>query len=88
MYGCGCWVDSQETPENNEMNSIAICTTGCGEYIIKTLFAKECADHILRNNSDTHYSMDEFFNKKFFSKKHASKICQFIRLEIFMNLFF
>lgn len=68
MYGCGCWVENEETAITNEKNSIAICTTGCGEYIIKTLFAKECADHILRNNNVTNYSIDEFFKKKFFSK--------------------
>lgn len=69
MFGCGCWVDEQEkNEETNEANSIAVCTTGCGEYIIKTLFAKECADHILRNNTETQYSLDEFFKKKFFSK--------------------
>ena len=69
MFGCGCWVDEQEMDSiKNEAHSIALCTTGCGEYIIKTLFAKECADHILRNTSETQYSLDEFFKKKFFSK--------------------
>ena len=70
MYGCGCWVEEHDrNPETDEANSIAICTTGCGEYIMKTLFAKECADHIFRNNSETQYSLDEFFKKKFISKK-------------------
>ena len=41
---------------------------GCGEYIIKTLFAKECADHIFANKKETDYKLTEFFHKKFFSK--------------------
>ena len=31
MFGCGCWV--QEAATNSETNSIAVCTTGCGEYV-------------------------------------------------------
>ena len=33
-------------------------------YIIKTLFAKECADHIMKNQDDVHYNLNEFFLKK------------------------
>ena len=36
MFGCGCWV--QEEATNDEKNSIAVCTTGCGEYVI--IFSK------------------------------------------------
>ena len=71
MFGCGCWVDetsSESFDENGgDKQSIAVCTTGCGEYIIKTLFAKECAEHILRNKDETEYNLNEFFKKKFFS---------------------
>jgi hypothetical protein len=66
MFGCGCYVAQREkSPETNEQNSIAICTTGCGEHIIKTLFAKECADHILNNNSETQYNLNDLFRRKF-----------------------
>ena len=67
MFGCGCWVDEKENKqETGVAHSIALCTTGTGEDIIKTLFAKECADHILRNTADTQYSLVEFFDKHFF----------------------
>lgn len=90
FFGCGCWVDEDEDDdehEQEEKNSIAICTTGCGEYIIKTLFAKQCVDHILANTSKTNYDLDDFFNKKFFSnfqqilspkKKKTNLICQLL----------
>lgn len=74
FFGCGCWVEEsddslQTLDENeNETNSIAICTTGCGEYIVKTLFAKQCVDHILKNKNKVDYDLNDFFNKKFFSK--------------------
>ena len=35
---------------------------------MKTLFAKECADHILNNTDETQFNLQEFFQKKFFSK--------------------
>lgn len=37
MFGCGCW--AQE--------NVAVCTSGVGEYIIKTILAKECASKLL-----------------------------------------
>jgi isoaspartyl peptidase/L-asparaginase-like protein (Ntn-hydrolase superfamily) len=73
FFGCGCWVDEPDydllidDQEEDESNSIAICTTGCGEYIIKTLFAKECAEHILANTHKPDYDLNEFYKKKFFS---------------------
>ena len=67
MFGCGCWVEEEECELNSEeKNSIGICTTGCGEYIIKTLFAKECAQHILKNLYKTDYDLNQFFKKNFF----------------------
>ncbi len=68
MFGCGCYVaQSEKNLDTNEQNSIAICTTGCGEHLIKTLFAKECADHILKNNLETQYNLNYFYKTKFFS---------------------
>ncbi len=39
-----------------------------GEYIIKTLFARECAEHILKNKDETEFNLTDFYKKKFFSK--------------------
>ncbi len=40
--GCGCWAQ----------RGIAVTTTGIGEYLIKTMFAKECAQKLLKSNDD------------------------------------
>lgn len=75
MFGCGCWVEQDLKTSEDEVHSIGICTTGCGEYIIKTLFAKECADHILNNLNKTDYDLNNFFKKNFFGNfKFCSKI--------------
>ncbi|RNA35502.1 threonine aspartase 1-like [Brachionus plicatilis] len=66
MFGCGCWVEQDIKTSDEEVNSIGICTTGCGEYIIKSLFAKECAQNILRNLNKTDYDLNQFFKKYFF----------------------
>jgi taspase (threonine aspartase 1) len=72
MFGCGCWVEENlhfvEDDRHHENHSIAICTTGCGEYILKTLLAKECAAYISRHHDKIDYNLNEFFKKKFFSK--------------------
>lgn len=72
MFGCGCWVEDNFKFENDnsetDRHSVAICTTGCGEYIIKTLFSKQCVDHILDNTDKLDYDLAEFYRKKFFSK--------------------
>lgn len=71
MFGCGCWVeDNIEFVEEYgcETHSVAVCTTGCGEYIIKTLLAKECANYICRHRNEIGYNLNHFFRKKFFGK--------------------
>jgi len=73
FFGCGCWLEEDENNLNNhEQCSIAACTTGCGEYIIKTLFAKECVAHIKNNLHDPNYKLKEFFDKKIFSMSFLS----------------
>ncbi|CAF0713399.1 unnamed protein product [Brachionus calyciflorus] len=74
MFGCGCWVDQDIESNQKENNSIGICTTGCGEYIIKTLFAKECSQHILKNLDKIDYDLNEFFKKKFFGSPLLKKV--------------
>lgn len=43
VYGCGAWADSFS---NKTENSIAVTTTGTGEYLVKTILAKELARRI------------------------------------------
>ena len=52
MFGCGCWVDEYQEQDEDAANentnaNIAAVTTGCGEYIIKTLLAKAICEHIV-----------------------------------------
>lgn len=61
MYGCGCWVDQSTLTQSK----VAICTTGCGEHIFKTLFAKECSDLVLNCELDA-ILLDRIFKDKFF----------------------
>lgn len=39
VYGSGCWAT---TLEANQVG-VACCTSGCGEHLIKTMLANECA---------------------------------------------
>ena len=65
IYGCGCWVSENDHHDNNQQK-IAICTTGCGEHIMKTLFSKECADFMFNNDNDA-TTLKDFMDKRFFS---------------------
>lgn len=73
FFGCGCWVEEDfvnpvdASIDEDEKHSVAICTTGCGEYIIKTLFSKQCVDHILTHADKPDFDLNEFFKRKFFS---------------------
>lgn len=43
MYGCGCWAQDG----NDKQNSVASSTSGCGEYLMRTMLAKEAASDLL-----------------------------------------
>jgi hypothetical protein len=38
-YGCGCWA----TNGTDHLPGIATCTSGCGEYLVRTMLAREAA---------------------------------------------
>ncbi|XP_053209539.1 threonine aspartase 1-like isoform X2 [Panonychus citri] len=54
-YGAGCW--AQE--------SVGISTSGSGEYLVKTLFARECASYFLSNTEQSVESFNDMFISKF-----------------------
>ncbi|XP_015795321.1 threonine aspartase 1 [Tetranychus urticae] len=68
-YGAGCWAQ----------DSIGISTSGSGEYLIKTLFAKECASHLLLNPADdlveqfTHLFSTKFTDSPFLKSVKTAK---------------
>jgi isoaspartyl peptidase/L-asparaginase-like protein (Ntn-hydrolase superfamily) len=70
MYGCGCWVDEHINEVDDSKHSIAICTTGCGEQIIKILFAKEFSDYMIFNNETDVSYLNQFFQNYVFSKSN------------------
>lgn len=57
-YGAGCWAEKTDT------TSIATCTTGNGEYLMKTLLAREIVADL--KNAECHISsLSNTFRKKF-----------------------
>lgn len=47
VYGSGCWA----TRHDFNQVGVACCTSGCGEHLIKTLLAKECANLALTRDA-------------------------------------
>nr|CAD7441146.1 unnamed protein product [Timema bartmani] len=41
VYGCGCWAENTDG-----QSAIAACTSGCGEYLVKTCLAREVSQDI------------------------------------------
>ena len=59
MYGCGCWAQ----------DNVAVSSSGMGEYLVKTFFAKECANSLIYcTNKDYVNQTRKFFMDKFLSK--------------------
>lgn len=49
IYGSGCWATRREA---NQVG-VACCTSGCGEHLIKSTLAKECANLALTRDAVT-----------------------------------
>lgn len=61
MYGCGCWAQNSILPDQP---AVAVATSGGGEYLIKTLFARECANNVIKKEN-TVAAVQEVFNNNF-----------------------
>jgi len=48
-FGCGCWA---QRPIQENINSTAVSTTGCGEHLVRTFLAKECGKALGKSSSD------------------------------------
>ena len=44
-YGCGCWA----TNGTDRGPAIAACTSGCGEYLVRTMLAREAAIEVQKS---------------------------------------
>ena len=41
-FGCGCWAQKSQ-PSTGKPYTVGISTTGCGEHLVRTFLARECA---------------------------------------------
>ena len=41
-FGCGCWAQKAR-PSQEKSYTVGISTTGCGEHLVRTFLARECA---------------------------------------------
>ncbi|XP_025104207.1 threonine aspartase 1-like isoform X2 [Pomacea canaliculata] len=64
MYGAGCWA---QNPENG-YPGVAVITSGSGEHLMKTLFAKTCADCIYTTDNATQ-GLNTSFTSHFLDSK-------------------
>lgn len=63
LYASGVWADSFR----KEDNSVAVCTSGCGEHLVRTQLAKEIADDIKDSSCPT-MGLSESITNKFLGK--------------------
>lgn len=62
-YGSGVWA------ENNEDVSTAVCSSGCGEHLVRTMLSKEISDDVRKTSCPTsalYNSMNQKFLGMFF----------------------
>ncbi|XP_029187451.2 threonine aspartase 1-like [Acropora millepora] len=70
LYGSGCWATSFDA---NQVG-VACCTSGCGEHLMKTLLAKECASLALK--SEAVAAVQEALTEKFLGASVLSSVKQ------------
>nr|XP_040570069.1 LOW QUALITY PROTEIN: threonine aspartase 1-like [Lepeophtheirus salmonis] len=61
-YGCGCW--AQGLLGSSGKVSVAISTTGCGEHLVRTFLARECA-HALGEEATAVTALTKAMTEKF-----------------------
>ena len=71
VFGCGCW--AQRGSKQKLSNTVGISTTGCGEHLVRTFLAKECAQS-LRISQKPLNSLQEVMKDKFAESDFLGKI--------------
>ena len=71
VFGCGCW--AQRGSKQKLSNTVGISTTGCGEHLVRTFLAKECAQS-LRISQKPLNSLQEVMKEKFAESDFLGKI--------------
>ncbi|KAG8235323.1 hypothetical protein J437_LFUL003606 [Ladona fulva] len=83
IFGAGCWAeDARKMGNKYIMDSIAVSTTGCGEYLVRTSLARELASSChLSDGSATvplHTAFTEKYLKRAKRKFQHNKHSQFL----------
>ncbi|XP_068086108.1 threonine aspartase 1 isoform X2 [Anabrus simplex] len=60
VYGCGCWAERS----TDSLPAVATCTSGCGEYLIRTTMAQGAA-MAARNNVNAEQGVHQYMMKDF-----------------------
>lgn len=70
IYGSGCWAQNSSS---SDIPSIACSVTGVGEYLIKTLFAKECYN-MLSNDFNSIFALRDIFKKCYIESPYLKNV--------------
>ena len=62
VFGCGCW--AQRGCAKQSSYTVGISTTGCGEHLVRTFLARECAQQ-LRASKKPLNALQEVMKEKF-----------------------
>jgi taspase (threonine aspartase 1) len=65
VFGCGCWAQNSTPPHGL---AVGVTTTGCGEHLIRTALAKECASD-LANSRMPISALQSVMKEKFVESK-------------------
>ncbi|XP_014672900.1 PREDICTED: threonine aspartase 1-like isoform X1 [Priapulus caudatus] len=58
LYGCGCWAQNAD----DGLPGVGVATTGCGEQLVKTLFARELATAVISKETISDATSHAFQN--------------------------
>ncbi|XP_044261710.1 threonine aspartase 1 [Tribolium madens] len=82
VYASGVWADSFS---RDTENSVAVCTSGCGEHLMRTQLAKEIAEEVKSSACPTvglsQAITDKFLNSRFL-RNVSAKLCGALVLHI------
>lgn len=70
VYGSGCWAQNSDTFDKP---NIACSVTGVGEYLVKTVFAKECYNR-LYENFDSIFALHNIFKDCFLDSPYLKTV--------------
>lgn len=68
-YGCGCWAANG----TDRVPAIATCTSGCGEYLVRTMLAREAAVEVQKSECPV-TALHNAMKTKFLGEKSKCEI--------------